>query len=106
MREFKSTPKWRPAILLLGVWTLVGLVFTALRYASLTIENRHFALHDALRQNLPDFYVWGALSPLIFRFSHRFPVEFRPLRLRNLLLHIPTILLFAGIHQGMFLAIL
>ncbi len=106
MREFKSTPKWRTAILLFGVWTLVGLVFAALRYASLTIENRHFALHDALRQNLPYFYIWGTLSPLIFRFSHRFPVEFRPLRLRNLLLHIPTILLFAGIHQGMFLAIL
>jgi two-component system, LytTR family, sensor kinase len=106
MREFKSTPKWRKAILLFGVWTLVGLVFTALRYASLTIENMHFALQDALRQNLVQFYLWGALSPLIFRFSHRFPIEFRPLRLRNLLLHIPTILLFAGIHQGMFLAIL
>src|SRR5258708_26020392 len=106
MRELKSTPKWRTAILLFGGWTLVGLAFTALRYASLTIENEHFALHDALRQNLPYFYIWGALSPLIFRFSHRFPVEFRPLRLRNLLLHIPTILLFAGIHQGMFLAIL
>src|SRR3989454_7181144 len=106
MREFKSTPKWRMAILLFGIWTLVGLVFAALRYASLTIENIHFALHDALRQNLPYFYIWGALSPLIFRFSHRFPVEFRPLRLRNLLLHIPTILLFASIHQGMFLAIL
>jgi len=52
------------------------------------------------------FYLWGSLSPLIFRFSHRFPVEFRPLRLRNLVLHIPTILLFASIHQGMFLAIL
>ncbi len=106
MREFKSTPKWRTAILLFGVWTLVGLAFTALSYASATIENEHFALHYALRQNLPYFYIWGALSPLIFRFSHRFPVEFRPLRLRNLLLHIPTILLFAGIHQGMFLAIL
>src|SRR5260370_2111584 len=106
MREIKSTAKWRTAILLFGVWTLVGLAFTALSYASATIENEHFALHDALRQNLPYFYIWGALSPLIFRFSHRFPVEFRPLRLRNLLLHIPTILLFAGIHQGMFLAIL
>ena|SRR5258708_3180818 len=79
MREFKSTPKWRTAILLFGVWTLVGLAFTALSSASATIENEHFALHDALRQNLPDFYIWGALSPLIFRFSHRFPVEFRPL---------------------------
>src|SRR5260370_6635128 len=106
MREIKSTAKWRTVILLFGGWTLVGLVFTALRYASLTIENRHFALHDALRQNLPYFYIWGALSPLIFRFSHRFPVEFRPIRLRNLLLHITLIFLFEGIHQGMFLAIL
>lgn len=105
MTVFKSTPKWRRAILLFGVWTLVGLIFAALSYASAIIENRHFALHNSLRLNLPYFYVWGALSPLIFRFSRRFPIEFRPLRLRNLLLHIPAIFLFSSIHQGIHLII-
>src|SRR5437588_348387 len=105
MKEFKSTSKWRTAILLFGGWTLVGLIFAALSYASAIIENRHFALHYALRLNLPYFYLWGALSPLIFRFSHRFPVEVRPFRLRNLLLHVPAILLFSSIHQGIHLVI-
>src|SRR6266849_4697709 len=102
MREFKSTSKWRSAILFLGVWTLVSLVFAALSYASEIGfgANRQVALSRALRLNLVYFYLWGGFSLLIFRFSYRFPVEFRPLRLRNLLLHIPAILLFAGIHTG------
>ena len=106
MRELKSTPKWRTAILLFGGWTLVALVFIALSYASAVTENEHFDLHYALRQNLVQFYLWGGLSPLIFRFSYRFPIEFRPLRLGNLLLHIPATLLFASVHEGIFLAIM
>src|SRR5260370_3078337 len=106
MRELKSTPKWRTAILLFGGWTLVALVFVALSYASAVTENEHFDLHYALRQNLVQFYLWSGLSLLIFRFSYRFPIEFRPLRLGNLLLHIPATLLFASVHEGMFLAIM
>jgi two-component system LytT family sensor kinase len=106
MREFKSTPKWRSAIILFGVCTLIGLLFAALSYASVIGENRRFGLSDALRLNLVQFYLWGGLSLPIFCFSNRFPVEFRPFRLRNLLLHIPAILLFAIIHQGIYLTIL
>src|SRR2546421_134815 len=91
MRESEPTPKWRTALLFFGGWTLFALIFSGLSYASAIIENRHFALHYALLLNLLYFYVWGALSPLIFRFSHRFPVEFIPLRIRNLLLHVPAI---------------
>jgi hypothetical protein len=39
------------------------------------------------------FYLWGALSLLIFRFSRCFRLELRPLRFRNLLLYLPVILL-------------
>src|SRR5262249_53036647 len=36
----------------------------------------------------------------------RFPIEFRPLKVRNLLLHFPALISFAGIHQVIHLAIL
>jgi signal transduction histidine kinase len=105
MRGFKSKAKWRSAAVFFGVWTLVGLVFAAVSYASENEANRRLGLTYALRLNLPFFYLWGALSLLIFRFSRRFRIELRPLRFRNLLLHLPAILLFAGIHQGVHLAI-
>lgn len=102
-REFKSTPKWLSAALFFGVWTLVGLIFTALTYATELGEQLGFSY--ALRLNLTRFYLWAILSLLIFRFSYRFPVEFRPLKLRNLLLHIPAIFFFSSIHQVIHLAI-
>src|SRR6266404_4561070 len=105
MRKSKSTPKWRTVLLLFGGWILVALIFSGLSYASAIIENRHFALHYALLLNLPYFYIWGVLSPLILHFSRCFPVEFIPLRIRNLLLHVPAIVLFSSIHQAIHLAI-
>ena len=104
MTEFKSTSKWLSVTLFVGVWTFVALVFAALTYASEMGEGRQLGLGFALRMNFARFYLWGGLSLLIFRFSYRFPVGFRPLRLRNLLLHIPAIFLFSSIHQGIHLA--
>jgi sensor histidine kinase YesM len=98
---------WRRAALLFGGWTVAGFIFAAVSYAAATGEhNTQFGFSDALRLNLVQFYLWAILSPLIFRFSRRFPIEFRPLNLRNLLLHFPALISFAGIHQAIHLAIL
>ena len=76
-------PKLRRAALLLGAWTLVGLIFAAVSYASaLADTNRRFGLFDALRLNLIQFYLWGLFSPLLLWFSRRFPIEL-PLRARR-----------------------
>ena len=99
MRESQKTPWWLSAALFVGVWTLVALIFAALSYASEFGENRQLGLAYALRMNFTRFYLWAGLSLLIFRFSYRFPIGFRPLRLRNLLVHFPAILFFSGIHQ-------
>ena len=99
MRELK--PKLRRAGLLFGVWTLVGVIFAVVSYAAgLAETNRRYGFFDALRLNLVQFYLWGIFSPLIFRFSRRFPVEFPPRGIRNFLLHIPALLVFAGLHQA------
>src|SRR5262249_14196232 len=98
---------WRRAALLFGGWTLVSVIFAAISYAAAIGENnKEFGFGSALRLNLVQFYLWAILAPLVFRFSRRFPIELRPLNLRNLLLYFPGLISFAGIHQIIHLAVL
>ncbi len=98
---------WRRAALLFGGWTLVSVIFAAVSYAAAIGENnKEFGFVAALRLNLVQFYLWAIFSPLIFSFSRGFPIEFRPLNVRNLLLYFPALISFAGIHQTSHLAIL
>src|SRR6266550_791933 len=105
MGNFKTN--WRRAALLFGGWTVVSVIFAAISYAAAIGENnKEFGFVSALRLNLVQFYLWAILSPLLFKFSRRFPIEFRPLNLRNLLLYFPALISFAGIHQLIHLAVL
>src|SRR5438874_1797719 len=98
---------WRRAAFLFGGWTLVSVIFAAVSFAAAIGENnKEFGFVSALRLNLVQFYLWAILSPLLFRFNRRFPIEFRPLNLRNLLLYFPALISFAGIHQTIHLAVL
>src|SRR5882724_10498994 len=105
MGNFKTN--WRRAALLFGGWTLVSVIFAAISYAAAIGENnKEFGFVSALRLNLVQFYLWAILVPLLFRFSRRFPIEFRPLNLRNLWPYFPALISFAGIHQTIHLAVL
>jgi two-component system LytT family sensor kinase len=98
---------WRRAALLFGGWTLVSVIFAGISYAAAIGENnKEFGFVSALKLNLVQFYVWAILSPLLFRFSRHFPIELRPLNIRNLLLYFPVLISFAGIHQVIHLALL
>src|SRR3989441_12039503 len=98
---------WRRAALFFSGWTLVGIIFAGISYAAAMGENnKEFGFVSALRLNLVQFYLWAILSPLLFRFSCRFPIEFRALNLRNLLLYFPALISFAGIHQVIHVAVL
>src|SRR5437870_6262231 len=98
---------WRRAAFVFGGCTLVSFIFAAVSYAAAAGENnKEFGFDSALRLNLVQFYLWAILSPLVFRFSRRFPIELRPLNIRNLLLYFPALISFAGIHQMIHLAVL
>jgi sensor histidine kinase YesM len=100
-------PTLRRAVLLFGGWTVVGLIFAAVSYGIAMSEgSSRFGLAEALKLNLVQFYLWGVFSLFIFSFSRRFPIEFRPLQTRNLLLHFPALLLFAALHQALHLLVL
>jgi two-component system LytT family sensor kinase len=101
------TIKYRKAALLFVGWTLVSIIFAGISYAAAIGENnKEFGFVSALRLNLVQFYLWAILSPLVFCFSRRFPIELRPLNVRNLLLYFPALISFAGVHQLIQLAIL
>lgn len=98
---------WRRAAPLFSGWTLVSIIFAGISYAAAIGENhKEFGFVSALKLNLVQFYLWAILSPLVFRFSRRFPIEVRPLDLRNLSLYFPALISFAGIHQIVHLAVL
>jgi two-component system LytT family sensor kinase len=101
------TIKCRKAALFFVGWTLVSIIFAGISYAAAIGENnKEFGFVSALRLNLVQFYLWAILAPLVFRFSRRFPIELRPLNVRNLLLYFPALISFAGIHQVIHLAVL
>ena len=103
----KREINWRRAALLFSGWTLVSIIFAGISYAAAIGENnKEFGFVSALRLNLVQFYVWAILTPFVFRFSRRFPIELRPLNVRNLLLYFPALISFAGIHQVIHLAVL
>src|SRR6266566_589889 len=105
MGNFKISYR-RAALVFLG-WRRVSIIFAGISYAAAIGENnKEFGFISALRLNLVQFYVWAILSPLVFRFSRRFPIELRPLNVRNLLLYFPALISFAGIHQVIHLAVL
>src|SRR6516165_6631253 len=98
---------WRRVAFLFIGWTLVSVIFAGISYAAAIGENnKEFGFVSALRLNLVQFYVWAILAPFVFRFSRRFPIELRPLNVRNLLLYFPALISFAGIHQVIHLAVL
>jgi two-component system, LytTR family, sensor kinase len=98
---------WRRAAFLFVGWTLVSIIFAGISYAAAIGENnKEFGFVSALRLNLVQFYLWAILSPFVFRFSRRFPIELRPLNVRNLVLYFPALISFAGIHQVIHLAVL
>ena len=103
----KRAAKLRGALLYFAAWMLIGLIFATVSYAASRSEgNRGFGFISALEFNLGLFFLWAVLAPLIFWFSRRFPIELRPLKIRNLFLHIPGIIVLAVGHQVIHLATL
>jgi two-component system, LytTR family, sensor kinase len=96
----KRAASWRGLLLYFAGWSLVAIIFAAISFAASRSEgNRGFGFISALEFNLVLFYLWAIFSPLIFWLSRRFPIELRPLKTRNLLVHIPTVVVLAVGHQ-------
>lgn len=84
------------------VWTLLGFTFVALSTATALSDGRPLNVPNLFLIHFTRLYTWAILSPLIFLFVRRFPIDIRRLRLRNLLVHLPAMIAFCILHQAIY----
>jgi two-component system, LytTR family, sensor kinase len=89
----------------LAVWTLMALVFVSLSSAMALGGGNQPNLRLLFLIQFTRFYLWGVLSPLIYRFVRRFPIEIKSLNWRNLLVHLAALAAFCTVHQLAFMVV-
>ena len=82
----------RWALAFLG-WTLLGLFFAT----KMAMHGRTLEYADSLKYSLAQWYIWGALSPIIIALDRCLPIA-RDAILRRGLFHIPLSFLFTSLY--------
>ena len=78
---------WKKWLVLWAVWTALGLFEAARLYVNFNAHLHLYSWPQAMLWGLSDLYLWGILSPLVFRVAGR--VRFsRATWLRSLLIHL------------------
>ena len=88
-----------------ALWTLLALVFVSLSSATALGGGNQPNLRLLFLIQFARFYIWGALSPLVYRLVRRFPIEIRAWRRRNLLVHLAALACFCTVHQLIFMVV-
>ena len=83
----------------IGVWTFVGLTLAGISYLAVLGEGEQVSAWAIFSTNLIRFYIWAALSPLIFRIARRIDANQKRNIFTNVLIHIPLSLLFSAFHS-------
>jgi sensor histidine kinase YesM len=100
--------EWVLWIFVLLVWTLVGLSFTLNYYFFaghyVVIFKQQPTIVGMLVWELPYWFLWAALAPLIFRITRRYPFD-RSRWLRNSIIHIAACLLLSFVHRAIYLVL-
>ncbi|HZG52265.1 MAG TPA: histidine kinase [Pyrinomonadaceae bacterium] len=100
-----SFKRVRTILILLGVWTLIGLTFASLSFfGTLAISDyRRVDVVGIFVWNLLAFYLWALLAPLIALAARRHRLD-RQRWLRSLFfVHLPASLLFPALHLCLYL---
>lgn len=88
-----------------ALWTLVALIFVSLSAATAVGVGNQPDLRLLFLIQFTRFYLWGLLSPVIYRFVRRFPIDVRAFRWRNLLIHLAGMTVFCTVHQLLLMVI-
>ena len=70
-----ESKNWRIWLVGFGVWTVVGVSFGLRTHWWAQMNNSPTAFWQTVPNYMVDFYVWGAVSPLIFWLCRRFTIE-------------------------------
>jgi two-component system, LytTR family, sensor kinase len=85
---------WARLLIIWGVWTFIGLVFTSQFYFSMYRSDRSVEWTYAVYLQMTWAYLWALVTPLVLWLAHRFPLE-RHHWGRNLSAHILASLLLS-----------
>jgi len=99
----KSAPWRRWSLALLG-WTAVGLFFANRLFFTSQWTDTPVSWTGAVSWSFLDWYLWAALSPIVFKASERFGIT-RGVPARNLLVHLCLSLLLTALHSAIYGAI-
>ena len=95
-------------LLILAMWSLIGLSFTLNYYLFadhyVAIFKQSPTLKGMLVWELPYWFLWAAIAPLVFWLTARFRID-RERWFRNSLLHIAACLLLSIAHRAIYLII-
>jgi signal transduction histidine kinase len=83
-----------------AVWTLPGLLDAAGFYVSYLERGEPITLLTALARALPKWYVWAALTPLIWGLARRVPLDGKP-RVRAIGIHAAAAVAATTIHLSL-----
>jgi two-component sensor histidine kinase len=81
--------RWVRAVLIFGVWTVIGLVFSAQWYFAAFRSDQPVPWSRALYVQMSWGYLWALATPLVLWLIHRFPVDKQNWR-RNVPTHLLT----------------
>ncbi len=99
---------WRLQLAVIVGWTLIGLTFTFNYYLFsdhyVAIFKQPPTLEQMLIWELPYWFLWAALSPLVFWLTMRFPLE-RGRLVRNSLVHVVACVSLSLIHRAVYLIV-
>ena len=73
--EKMTSCRWQNWAIAFVVWTIIGLSFASRSYFTYYREGIVVPWYEVFSGFLVDFYLWGLVSPLIFRLARRFPIE-------------------------------
>lgn len=97
----RSWVKWSLAF---AFWTAVGLIFSTQNYFYFASQDEGFTWIQALKDGMPKWYIWGALSPLIIHVDRRLRLR-REQLFKRVLFHIPLSVFWILVHFGIRLSI-
>jgi len=99
---------WRLWLIIMIVWALIGAAYafnySYFAYLYVTIFRLHPSFGAMLVWELPYWFLWTILSPLVFWMTRRFRLE-RGHLLRNSLVHVAACPTLALIHRAVYLPI-
>jgi len=86
----------RRLAIFLGAWTFIGLFYSSQTYLTY-LYRQPISWPQAFSYALPEWYLWGALSPCIFWLGRRMPID-RKSAVKNLFVLIPASMVVSFAH--------